>query len=99
MFDYWHQHRVAISGGTYVLLSFHHILSREQLEEKLHDLILLRGEAAEIAMWRKHLSTAERIKVSTPLSHGLPPMLPTVQCRALWHRRCDVWASLFVGFF
>jgi hypothetical protein len=36
---------------------------RDQLEEKLHDLILLRGEAAEISMWRKHLSTADRIKV------------------------------------
>ena len=36
---------------------------REQLEERLHDLILLRGEAAEIRMWRKHLTTADRIKV------------------------------------
>lgn len=35
----------------------------EFLEEKLHDLILLRGESAEIAMWRKHLSTQDRIKV------------------------------------
>jgi hypothetical protein len=38
-------------------------MSREQLEEKLHDLILLRGESAEIAMWRKHLSTSDRVKV------------------------------------
>jgi hypothetical protein len=36
---------------------------RELLEEKLHDLVLLRGESAEIAMWRKHLSTQDRIKV------------------------------------
>lgn len=36
---------------------------RESLEERLHDLILLRGESSEIAMWRKHLSTSERIKV------------------------------------
>lgn len=36
---------------------------RESLEERLHDLILLRGESSEIAMWRKHLSTSDRIKV------------------------------------
>ena len=33
------------------------------MEERLHDLILLRGESAEISMWRKHLSTTDRIKV------------------------------------
>lgn len=40
-----------------------HIDHSEQLEERLHDLILLRGEAAEISMWRKHLTTTDRIKV------------------------------------
>lgn len=48
-----------------ILLALQHLPHpcREQLEEKLHDLILLRGEAAEISMWRQHLSTADRIKV------------------------------------
>jgi hypothetical protein len=29
----------------------------------MHDLIMLRGESAEIAAWRQHLSTKDRIKV------------------------------------
>ena len=32
-------------------------------ENKLHDLVMMRGEAAELAAWRKHLSTSDRIKV------------------------------------
>ena len=35
----------------------------QEAEEKLHDLTLMRGEAAELAAWRKHLSTRDRIKV------------------------------------
>lgn len=34
-----------------------------EMETKIHELVLLRGEAAEVAAWRKHLSTAERIKI------------------------------------
>lgn len=33
------------------------------LERKVHDLVMLRGEAAEIEAWRKHLSTSERIRI------------------------------------
>lgn len=33
------------------------------LERKVHDLIMMRGEAAEIDSWRKHLSTSERIRI------------------------------------
>ncbi len=33
------------------------------LEDKLGDLTVMRGDSAEIAMWRKHLSTADRIKI------------------------------------
>ena len=35
----------------------------QELEHKVNDLVLLRGESEEIAQWRKHLSTTERIKV------------------------------------
>ncbi len=35
----------------------------QDLEDKLHDLVMMRGETAEIAAWRKHLSTNDRIKV------------------------------------
>lgn len=35
----------------------------QELENKVHDLVLLRGESEEIAQWRKHLSTKDRIKV------------------------------------
>lgn len=38
-------------------------LEVESLEAKLHDLIMLRGESAEISSWRKHLQTSERIKI------------------------------------
>ena len=38
-------------------------LEIENLESKLHDLIMLRGETAEIEGWRKHLQTSERIKI------------------------------------
>ena len=34
----------------------------KELEEKLHDAVLMRNETAEIESWRKHLSTRERIK-------------------------------------
>lgn len=37
--------------------------SHEDLEDKVRDLTVMRGEAAEVAMWRKHLSTADRIKI------------------------------------
>jgi hypothetical protein len=33
------------------------------LERKVHDLIMMRGEAAEIDSWRKHVSTSERIRI------------------------------------
>ena len=29
----------------------------------MHDLVMMRGEASELAMWRKHLSTSERIRI------------------------------------
>ncbi len=35
----------------------------KDLEDKLADLTVMRGDSAEIAAWRKHLSTADRIKV------------------------------------
>lgn len=35
----------------------------QDAENKLHDLVMMRGEAAELAAWRKHLSTSDRIKV------------------------------------
>ncbi len=35
----------------------------EDLELKVRDLTILRGEAAEISNWRKHLSTADRIRI------------------------------------
>jgi hypothetical protein len=35
----------------------------KELESKLHDVIMMRKEAAEVASWRKHLSTSDRIKV------------------------------------
>jgi hypothetical protein len=35
----------------------------EELEERMHDLVMMRGEAAEIAAWRQHLSTKDRIRV------------------------------------
>lgn len=35
----------------------------KELEEKLHDVIMMRKEAQELSAWRKHLSTAERIKI------------------------------------
>jgi len=35
----------------------------QDAENKLHDLVVMRGEAAELAAWRKHLSTSDRIKV------------------------------------
>ena len=38
-------------------------LEIENLESKLQDLIMLRGESAEISSWRKHLQTSERIKI------------------------------------
>ena len=34
----------------------------KELEEKLHDTIMLRNESAEIESWRKHLNTRDRIK-------------------------------------
>ena len=34
----------------------------KELEDKLHDAVMLRGEAAEVQSWRKHLSTRDRIK-------------------------------------
>jgi len=37
--------------------------SHKELEEKLHDVIMMRKEAQELNAWRKHLSTAERIKI------------------------------------
>lgn len=35
----------------------------QDAENKLHDMVMMRGEAAELAAWRKHLSTSDRIKV------------------------------------
>ena len=35
----------------------------QELEDKMHDLVTMRGEANELAMWRKHLSTSERIRI------------------------------------
>lgn len=32
-------------------------------EEKLHDIIMMRGEMAEINAWKQHLSTSERIQI------------------------------------
>jgi len=32
-------------------------------EDKLHDLVMMRGEAAELAAWKKHMSVTDRIKV------------------------------------
>lgn len=37
--------------------------SVKELEEKLHDVIMMRKEAVELNAWRKHLSTSERIKI------------------------------------
>jgi hypothetical protein len=34
-----------------------------EVEDKLHDLTMMRGEAAELAAWRKHMSVTDRIKV------------------------------------
>ena len=39
------------------------ITELQDLEDKLHDLVMMRGEAAEIAAWRQHLSTKDRIQV------------------------------------
>jgi len=33
------------------------------MEDKMHDMVMQRGEASELAMWRKHLSTSERIRI------------------------------------
>ena len=35
----------------------------KELEEQLHDVIMMRKEASELNAWRKHLSTSERIKI------------------------------------
>ena len=35
----------------------------KEIEDKLHDLVMMRGEAAELAAWKKHMGTADRIKV------------------------------------
>ena len=32
------------------------------LESKLHDIVMMKGEAEELMNWRKHLSTSDRIK-------------------------------------
>lgn len=34
-----------------------------EAEEKLHDLVMMRGEAAELDAWRKHMSVSDRIKM------------------------------------
>jgi len=34
-----------------------------EAEDKLHDLVMMRGEAAELAAWKKHMSVTDRIKV------------------------------------
>ena len=34
-----------------------------EVEEKLHDLVMMRGEAAELEAWRKHMSVSDRIKI------------------------------------
>jgi hypothetical protein len=34
----------------------------QELESRLHDVIMMRKEAAEVASWKKHLSTSDRIK-------------------------------------
>ena len=34
----------------------------KELEDKLHDAVMMRNETAEIESWKKHLSTRERIK-------------------------------------
>ena len=34
-----------------------------EVEDKLHDLVMMRGEAAELAAWKKHMSVSDRIKV------------------------------------
>lgn len=35
----------------------------EEMEGKVHDLVMMRGNTAEINGWRKHLETSERIKI------------------------------------
>lgn len=35
----------------------------DELENRIHDIIMKRGETAEISAWKKHLETSERIKV------------------------------------
>jgi len=35
----------------------------KDIEDKLHDLVMMRGEAAELAAWKKHMSVSDRIKV------------------------------------
>ena len=32
------------------------------MESKLHDVVMMKGEAEELMNWRKHLSTSDRIK-------------------------------------
>jgi hypothetical protein len=34
----------------------------KEIEDKLHDVVMMRGESAELSSWRKHLPTSERIK-------------------------------------
>jgi hypothetical protein len=34
-----------------------------EAENKLHDLVMMRGEAAELEAWRKHMSLTDRIKI------------------------------------
>lgn len=35
----------------------------DDLENRIHDIIMKRGETAEISAWKKHLDTSERIRV------------------------------------
>lgn len=35
----------------------------EEIENKMHDLVMKRGEIAEIQAWKKHLDTSERIRI------------------------------------
>jgi hypothetical protein len=34
-----------------------------EVENKFHDLVMMRGEAAELEAWRKHMSVSDRIKI------------------------------------
>ena len=38
------------------------IKEMKEIEDKLHDVVMMRGESAELSSWRKHLPTSERIK-------------------------------------